>query len=164
MTIMTRIHTATIPAAFLLLSGSLCGEDSPSPNKGANAPDTKPASTGPVESKTPEATMEAGEIRTKSSYGFGYRNGRTFMNQTGRYGLRLDDLDREQFLKGLFDALELKESEIEQEKINDALNQLSLLIKIQSLRCRCRAIWQQALESHVGQIIQTGGVAERSQI
>ena len=129
MTIMTRIHTATIPAAFLLLSGSLCGEDSPSPNKGANAPDTKPASTGPVESKTPEATMEAGEIRTKSSYGFGYRNGRTFMNQTGRYGLRLDDLDREQFLKGLFDALELKESEIEQEKINDALNQLSLLIK-----------------------------------
>lgn len=73
--------------------------------------------------------MDPAQIKTYTSYGFGYRNGRNFTNQTGRYGLSMNDVDREQFLKGLFDALELKDSAIEQEKINEALNQLSELIK-----------------------------------
>ena len=126
---MKLIHNAAIPAAFLLLSGSLFAQDTPPPAKSTGAEKAPPTPAGPVKAAEPKVTMDAGEIRTKTSYGFGYRNGRTFVNQTGRYGLQLDDLDREQFLKGLFDALELKESDIEQEKINEALNQLSLVIK-----------------------------------
>jgi FKBP-type peptidyl-prolyl cis-trans isomerase len=126
---MKLIHNAAIPAAFLLLSGSLFAQDTPAPAKSAEAEKSPPTPAGPAKAAEPKVTMDAGEIRTKTSYGFGYRNGRTFVNQTGRYGLQLDDLDREQFLKGLFDALELKESDIEQDKINEALNQLSLVIK-----------------------------------
>lgn len=126
---MKLIQNAAISAAFLLFSGSLFAQDTPSPTKSPGTDKSPPAPSVPAKVAEPKVTMEAEEIRTKTSYGFGYRNGRTFVNQTGRYGLQLDDLDREQFLKGLFDALELKESEIEQEKINEALNQLSLVIK-----------------------------------
>ena len=126
---MKLIKNAAIPAAFLLFTGSPFAQDTPSPAKSTGPENPQPAPAGPTKIAEPEVTMAAEEIRTKTSYGFGYRNGRTFVNQTGRYGLQLDDLDREQFLKGLFDALELKESDIEQEKINEALNQLSLVIK-----------------------------------
>ena len=126
---MKLIQNAAIPAAFILLAGCLSAQDTPSPAKDTDPKKSPPAPAGPAKIEEPKVTMDAEEIRTKTSYGFGYRNGRTFVNQTGRYGLRLDDLDRELFLKGLFDALELKDSDIEQDKINEALNQLSLVIK-----------------------------------
>ncbi|MEE2734942.1 MAG: FKBP-type peptidyl-prolyl cis-trans isomerase N-terminal domain-containing protein [Verrucomicrobiota bacterium] len=133
----------TIIAAFLgaglLFTGALSAQDSPTlPGKKAegaketpkNQPKPAPAGpTNPAKLAEPKITMDSKEIRTMSSYGFGYRNGRTFTNQTGRFGLQMEDIDREQFLKGLFDALELKDSKIDQEKINEALNQLSLVIK-----------------------------------
>ena len=130
--IMKTTTTAALLGAGLLFTGTLSGQDTPNPGKKAEAPakaQPKPAPATPAKPEEPKVTMDPKEIRTKTSYGFGYRNGRTFTNQTGRYGLRLDDLDREQFLKGLFDALELKDSEIEQDKINEALNQLSLVIR-----------------------------------
>ncbi|MCH2062092.1 MAG: FKBP-type peptidyl-prolyl cis-trans isomerase [Roseibacillus sp.] len=139
------MKTTTIAAflsAGLLFTGALSGQDTPAPGKKAEATkepskgspkvQPKPASGGPTNPAKPEepkVTMDPKEIRTKTSYGFGYRNGRNFTNQTGRFGLQIDDIDREQFLKGLFDALELKDSKIEQEKINEALNQLSLVIR-----------------------------------
>ncbi len=129
---MKTTTTAALLGAGLLFTGTLSGQDTPNPGKKAEAPakaQPKPAPATPAKPEEPKVTMDPKEIRTKTSYGFGYRNGRTFTNQTGRYGLRLDDLDREQFLKGLFDALELKDSEIEQDKINEALNQLSLVIR-----------------------------------
>ena len=133
----------TIIAAFLgaglLFTGALSAQDSPTlPGKKAeaaketpkNQPNPAPAGpTNPAKLEEPKITMDSKEIRTMTSYGFGYRNGRTFTNQTGRFGLQMEDIDREQFLKGLFDALELKDSKIDQEKINEALNQLSLVIK-----------------------------------
>ena len=130
----------TTPAVILSIGlcfpGTLSAQDTPAPGqaqkapkKVATPPQTAQAPPSPTPPEEPKVTMDPGEIRTKTSYGFGYRNGRNFTNQTGRFGLRMDDIDREQFLKGLFDALELKDSEIEQEKINEALNQLSLLIK-----------------------------------
>ena len=138
----------TTPAVLLsfglCFSGTLSAQDTPPP-AGKKAKTPKEASQAPKGTTTPpkpaeapapvsppeepKVTMDPAEIRTKTSYGFGYRNGRNFTNQTGRFGLQMDDIDREQFLKGLFDALELKDSGIEQEKINEALNQLSLLIK-----------------------------------
>lgn len=133
--LMKTTTTAALLSAGLLFTGPLSAQDSPSPGKKADAPakaEPRPAPAGPASPAKPEepkVTMDPKEIRTKTSYGFGYRNGRTFTNQTGRYGLRIDDLDREQFLKGLFDALELKDSEIDQDKINEALNQLSLVIR-----------------------------------
>ncbi len=135
------MKTTTIAAflsAGLLFTGALSGQDSPAPGKKAEASKEAPKAppkpapggpTNPAKPEEPKVTMDPKEIRTTTSYGFGYRNGRNFTNQTGRFGLQAEDIDREQFLKGLFDALELKDSGIEQEKINDALNQLSLVIK-----------------------------------
>ena len=94
---MKLIQNAAIPAAFLLFSGSLFAQDTPSPAKSTGADKSPPAPAVPAKVAEPEVTMEAEEIRTKTSYGFGYRNGRTFVNQTGRYGLQLDDLDDDEF-------------------------------------------------------------------
>jgi len=99
------------------------------PPKGATVPPRAVPATPLAPPKPPAPKMDPAQIRTYTSYGFGYRNGRNFTSQTGRYGLSMDDIDREQFLKGLFDALELKDSSIEQDQINEALNQLSELIK-----------------------------------
>ncbi|MFP6859723.1 MAG: FKBP-type peptidyl-prolyl cis-trans isomerase N-terminal domain-containing protein [Roseibacillus sp.] len=138
----------TTPAALLgagfLLCGALAAQDPPAEKKAEPVPPSEKTPTpAPVPTTPPKATppkpappevppkpkMDPAQIRTYTSYGFGYRNGRNFTQQTGRYGLNMEDVDREQFLKGLFDALELKDSAIEQDKINDALNQLSELIK-----------------------------------
>ena len=146
----------TTPAALLsvglLITGALVAQEAPAEKKPApvappkatppkaTPPKATPPKAAPVRPravpgtplpppKPPAPKMDPAQIRTYTSYGFGYRNGRNFTSQTGRYGLSMDDLDREQFLKGLFDALELKDSSIEQDQINEALNQLSELIK-----------------------------------
>ncbi|MBJ06654.1 MAG: hypothetical protein CMO40_05975 [Verrucomicrobiaceae bacterium] len=132
---MKQTTPAVILSGALCFAGALPAQDTKAPEQAPKATKEAPSTPGGVQvpapppPEKPKVTMDPAEIRTKASYGFGYRNGRNFTNQTGRFGLTMDDIDREQFLKGLFDALELKDSGIEQEKINEALNQLSLFIK-----------------------------------
>ena len=132
---------AALLGAGFLLCGALAAQDTPAEKKAEPVPSSQktPAPTTPPKATPlkkpappalpPKPKMDPAQIRTYTSYGFGYRNGRNFTQQTGRYGLNMEDVDREQFLKGLFDAFELKDSAIDQDKINDALNQLSELIK-----------------------------------
>ncbi len=137
---------AALLSAGFLLSGALVAQDEPAkkpappapakpaPPAPAKPPAAKPAAPPvplkpPAPKPPPKPKMDPAKLKTYTSYGFGFRNGRSFAGQTGRYGLTLDDIDREQFLKGLFDALELKDSALDQEEINAALMQLSEGIK-----------------------------------
>lgn len=143
MTFPTMLATASF-----LLTVPLAAQDKPSgkPEQPAPAPGKQPAPATPASPAkpatpaTPPATpipplvpaapkLDPAVVKTNSSYGFGYRAGRGFTAQTGRLGLQWSDVDREAFLKGLFDAVELKDSAIKQEDVNAALTALSQQIK-----------------------------------
>lgn len=131
---MKFITPAALVCAGFALNGPLLAQDTPE-KKAAQPPKTNEAAPPAPKSDPPapetQAKPEVSPERMKNltSYGFGFRNGRNFASQTGRYGLQMSDIDREQFLRGLFDALELKDSAFDQKEINDALTQLSAAIK-----------------------------------
>ena len=63
-------------------------------------------------------------VKSNSSYGFGYRSGRQFAQQTSRFGLKLEDIERENFVKGFFDGFAEKDPSIKEDDINAALQAL----------------------------------------
>lgn len=124
---------AALVCAGLALNGLVMAQDAPA-EKTAPPPKASKAPPAPTEEPPADPPAEPPKIspermKNLTSYGFGFRNGRNFASQTGRYGLQMSDIDREQFLRGLFDALELKDSAFDQKEINDALTQLSAAIK-----------------------------------
>jgi FKBP-type peptidyl-prolyl cis-trans isomerase len=64
------------------------------------------------------------KVTHDSSYGFGYRSGLQFSQQTTRFGLTMTDLDREIFMKAFFDAIDQKDPAVAENDINGALQAL----------------------------------------
>ncbi|MBK1835608.1 FKBP-type peptidyl-prolyl cis-trans isomerase [Roseibacillus ishigakijimensis] len=83
--------------------------------------------TGPV--TPPQAETDPAVIKKNSSYGFGYNHGNAFKQQISRYAVKLSDLEREQFLQGLNDALDEKEPSTSQEKLNAAMLGLQNIVQ-----------------------------------
>jgi FKBP-type peptidyl-prolyl cis-trans isomerase len=106
----------TLTALTLLAGTSLVHADPPA---AVNEAEKEAAPTKPA---APELSPE--ETRETSSYGFGYRNGSSFSQQTARFGLTSDDIDRNAFIRGFFDAFGGGESAIDEEKVNTALRLL----------------------------------------
>lgn len=77
------------------------------------------AAPTPPAQPTPET--DPAVIKTDSSYGFGFNAGMTFRQQMSRFGVTSDDVDIEQFKKGLLDAINGEETATAQEKINAAM-------------------------------------------
>lgn len=69
----------------------------------------------------PEAEADPAVIKTDSSYGFGFDAGMTFKQQMSRFGVTGEDVDTDQFTKGLLDAINGGETALSQEKINAAM-------------------------------------------
>ena len=69
----------------------------------------------------PAAETDPAVIKKNSSYGFGYNNGNSFKQQMSRFGLSVDDIGREDFIKGFMDALDDKEPASGQEALNAAM-------------------------------------------
>ncbi|MGJ8726744.1 MAG: FKBP-type peptidyl-prolyl cis-trans isomerase N-terminal domain-containing protein [Roseibacillus sp.] len=74
--------------------------------------------TAPAE---PAAETDPAVIKTNSSYGFGFNNGNSFKQQMSRFGLTVEDIDRDEFIKGFMDALDGKEPASGQEALNAAM-------------------------------------------
>ncbi len=68
--------------------------------------------------------LDPAVIKTDSSYGFGYRSGIQFSQQTSRFGLSATDLDRKMFIAAFFDAFDGKDPAKSEEQINAALQAL----------------------------------------
>lgn len=96
----------------------------------AQAPAAAPqeAATPPVEVPAlPKADPAA--VRSDSSYALGYRAGSSFAQQFGRFGVTADDLEQDVFLKGFMTAFKSAKPEIEEEKLQAAMQALGEVLQ-----------------------------------
>jgi FKBP-type peptidyl-prolyl cis-trans isomerase len=86
------------------------------------------AVTPPVEVK-PAPKADPAAVKTDSSYALGYRMGNTFSQQFGRFGVGADDLDSATFLKGFMTAVKGDKPELEEEKLQAAMQALGDMLQ-----------------------------------
>jgi FKBP-type peptidyl-prolyl cis-trans isomerase len=75
------------------------------------------------------APVNAEESEGDSSYALGYRTGGTFGEEFGRFGVKLEDLEMEAFIKGFQAAVKGKKPEIEEEKMQAAMAALGEMLQ-----------------------------------
>jgi len=91
-------------------------------------PETPAAETPAAE--TPAAETPAAEtVKEDSSYALGYRMGNMFSQQFGRFGVGMDDLETGNFLKGFSAAVKGDKPEIEEEKLQAAMEALGDMLQ-----------------------------------
>lgn len=77
----------------------------------------------------PAAPANAAEAKNDSSYALGYRTGGTFGQEFGRFGVTLEDLEMETFLKGFKAAVKGEKPEVEEEKLQAAMTALGEMLQ-----------------------------------
>ena len=82
-----------------------------------------------VEAVTPPIAVEAApideaQVAADSSYALGYRTGTNFGREFGRFGVGVDDLDKETFLKGFLTGMAGKPTEVEEARLQAAMGAL----------------------------------------
>lgn len=89
------------------------------------AAEPAPPAVDPAAPEVPAAPkLDPAVVKKDSSYGFGFRSGMQFSQQTSRFGLSAEDLDRETFVAAFFDAFDGKDPAKSEEEINAALQAL----------------------------------------
>lgn len=120
--ITNRKLTLIVAAAFGSLTPAMA-QNKPEPKPAEAATPSAPAPAGvPVAPPTPQ--VDPATMKQDSSYGFGYQSGRRFASDTARYGITAEDIQREAFIKGFFEAVEGKDPSIAEEKIGNAMQAL----------------------------------------
>ena len=123
-----KLKRLLLPALIASASASVVLADPPATVKEA-AETTKPAPTSEVKTEgkvavappaPPAPPLDPAVMKTNSSYGFGFRAGREFGNQTARFGITEKDIDREAFVKALFEAFTGKDASVPEEDVNAA--------------------------------------------
>lgn len=102
------------------------------PDKAAEKSSEKSMEKAPDEAKAkdgaemPAATEAAAPVdpaaaKTDSSYALGYRSGGNFAQEFGRYGVTLEDLEMDVFMKGFSAAAKGDKPEVEEERLQKAM-------------------------------------------
>ena len=73
--------------------------------------------------------LDPAVVKSDSSYALGYRMGNTFGQQFGRFGIGAEDLDRETFLKGFMTAVKGDKPELEEAKLQAAMQALGDMLQ-----------------------------------
>ena len=73
--------------------------------------------------------LDPAVVKANSSYGFGYRSGLQFAQQTSRFGLQMTDIEREKFVEGFFQGFASEDPAIKEEEINAALQALGTVLQ-----------------------------------
>ena len=84
---------------------------------------TPPAA--PTAPPQPELPTDPTEIKTLSSYGFGYQTGLRFQQEMSQYGINAQDIDSEKFVAAFWDAYNGSDPAMTQEKIGGAMQALA---------------------------------------
>jgi FKBP-type peptidyl-prolyl cis-trans isomerase len=93
----------------------------------ADAPKTE-ATTPPIE--VPAAPkLDPSVVKADSSYALGFRTGSTFAQQFGRFGVGADDIQTDTFLKGFMAAVKGDKPEIEEERLQAAMQALGDMLQ-----------------------------------
>lgn len=69
------------------------------------------------------------EMKIDGSYALGYRTGGTFGEEFGRFGVKLDDLEMEAFLKGFKAAVKGEKPEVEEARLQAAMVALGEMLQ-----------------------------------
>lgn len=109
------IQKLTYWALAVGLSASVIAQEP----KAAEAPEAAP--------ELPKLSPE--EIKEGSSYALGYRAGAEFGQQFGRFGLQVEDIGSEQFMKGFLKAFQNQEPELSEEKLQAAMQGLGDMLQ-----------------------------------
>ena len=73
--------------------------------------------------------MSAEESKSDASYALGYRTGGSFGQEFGRYGVKLDDLEMENFIKGFQAAVKGDKPEVEEDRLQAAMAALGAMLE-----------------------------------
>ncbi|MFT3990694.1 MAG: FKBP-type peptidyl-prolyl cis-trans isomerase [Luteolibacter sp.] len=87
------------------------------------------AAAKPAEAAAPAPKLDPAVVKTDSSYALGFRTGAGFAQQFGRFGVGYNDLDMDSFTKGFVSALKDGKPEVEEAKLQAAMQALGQLLE-----------------------------------
>lgn len=87
-----------------------------------------PAETTAVEAPAAPA-LSPQQTKSDSSYALGYRTGGGFAQEFGQYGVKLDDLEMENFIKGFQAAVKGGKPELEEARLQAAMTALGDMLQ-----------------------------------
>jgi FKBP-type peptidyl-prolyl cis-trans isomerase len=90
-----------------------------------SAPAEKPAAAP----EAPKAPVDPAVIKSDSSYALGFRTGGSFGQQFGKFGVTAADIETETFIKGFMAALKGEKPEIEESKLQAAMEGLGSMLQ-----------------------------------
>lgn len=83
----------------------------------------------PAVAVPPKPKLDPAVIKSDSSYALGFRTGGGFNQQFGKFGVGADDLDSETFLKGFMAAIKGGKPELEETKLQAAMEALGEMLQ-----------------------------------
>ena len=119
------VNAARLGLIALAASGFVIAQDAPKETVDTPAPaaaETAPAAPAP-------APVSAEESKSDASYALGYRTGGSFGQEFGRYGVKLDDLEMENFIKGFEAAVKGDKPEVEEDRLQAAMAALGAMLE-----------------------------------
>lgn len=114
-----------IPGALAL--GLIASTSAQTP--AADAAPAKPEAATPAIEVPAKPKLDPAVIKTDSSYALGYRTGGGFAQQFGKFGVGAEDLDTETFLKGFMAAVKGGKPELEEAKLQAAMEALGEMLQ-----------------------------------
>jgi FKBP-type peptidyl-prolyl cis-trans isomerase len=107
----------------------------PAPVEATTPPVAVPAAPGAVAevpavpAAPPKPVLDPAVVKSDSSYALGFRTGGNFAQQFGRFGVTVGDLETEAFLKGFLAAFKGGKPEIDEEKLQAAMQALGDMLQ-----------------------------------
>ncbi len=117
-----------IPSALalgLIASTSAAADKKPA----ADAAPAKSEAITPAIEAPAKPKLDPAVIKSDSSYALGFRTGGGFAQQFGKFGVGADDLDPETFLKGFMAAIKGGKPELEEAKLQAAMEALGEMLQ-----------------------------------
>ncbi len=117
-----------IPSALalgLIASTSAAADKKPA----ADAAPAKSEAVTPAIEAPAKPKLDPAVIKSDSSYALGFRTGGGFAQQFGKFGVGADDLDPEIFLKGFMAAIKGGKPELEEVKLQAAMEALGEMLQ-----------------------------------
>jgi FKBP-type peptidyl-prolyl cis-trans isomerase len=124
-----------IPGALALGLIATSNAAPKSAEKNATAAKTAPAAPANQEAVTPpveapaKPKLDPAVVKSDSSYALGFRTGGGFAQQFGKFGVGAADLDPETFLKGFMAAIKGLKPELEEAKLQAAMEALGAALQ-----------------------------------
>lgn len=111
----------------LASSGFAIAKVAPKPVAEKAAEEKAPVVEAPAAPKPAPVSPE--QAKSDSSYALGYRTGGGFAQEFGRYGVKLEDLEMDNFIKGFQSAAKGGKPELEEARLQSAMAALGEMLK-----------------------------------